>query len=66
MYCKNCDTPLRYKADFCHGCGAKIIRHRLTIKNLWADFLERFLNLENYLLKTFIAMFKQPEAVITG
>ncbi|WP_394747017.1 DUF3667 domain-containing protein [Spongiimicrobium salis] len=66
MYCKNCDTPLRFRANFCYACGAKIIRNRLTIKNLWADFSERFLNVENYLVKTFRDMFAKPDAVISG
>ena len=42
MNCKNCDLPLRTDYSFCSNCGAKVIRNRLTLKNLWYDFTERF------------------------
>ena len=64
MPCKNCNTPLKEQDDFCNSCGAKVIRNRLTIKNLFEHFSETFFNYDNKFLQTFIHLFKKPEAVI--
>jgi hypothetical protein len=64
MHCKNCSTPLISEINFCTFCGAKVIRNRLTLKNIFEDFSEQFLNYDNKFLQTFIALFSKPEAVI--
>ena len=64
MHCKNCHTELHPNADFCYNCGAKVIRNRLTLKNLMIHLGETFFNYDNKLLRTFIDLFKKPEAVI--
>ncbi|WP_452228229.1 DUF3667 domain-containing protein [Lacinutrix sp. MEBiC02404] len=64
MTCKNCDTFLNETDDFCNSCGAKVIRNRLTIKNLFEHFTETFFNYDNKFLQTFIHLFTKPEAVI--
>jgi hypothetical protein len=64
MNCKNCDHPLSDTDNFCLSCGAKVIRNRLTLRNLFADFSEQFLNYDNKFLQTFITLFKKPEDVI--
>ena len=66
MNCKNCNTSLIEGNDFCGFCGAKVIRNRLTIKNLLAHFSEQFLNYDNQFLKTFLHLFTKPEVVIGG
>lgn len=66
MTCKNCNKGLDIKSDFCNHCGAKVIRNRLTIKNLFQNFSETFLNYDNKLLQTFITLFSKPELVISG
>lgn len=66
MNCKNCQTSLETTHNFCGHCGAKVIRNRLTFKNLWLDFRERFLNYDNTFLKTFVDLFQRPEKVIVG
>ncbi len=66
MECKNCDLPLRSDYSFCSNCGAKIIRNRLTLKNLWYDVTERYFNLDNTFLKTFWHLFTKPQLVIEG
>ena len=66
MECKNCDRPLRTDYSFCSNCGAKVIRNRITIKNLWYDFTERFFNLDSTFLKTFKHLFSRPDDVIVG
>jgi len=66
MVCKNCNQPLSQNHIYCEACGGKVIRNRLTMKNLFADFSERFLNYDNTFLKTFIHLFTKPEDVIGG
>lgn len=64
--CKNCNTQLLTKNDYCPSCGGKVIRNRLTLKALFANFSEQFLNYDNKFLKTFIHLFTKPEEVIDG
>ncbi|MBX2827135.1 MAG: DUF3667 domain-containing protein [Flavobacteriaceae bacterium] len=64
MNCKNCNTSITNETNFCPNCGAKVIRNRLTLKNLWEDFREQFFNYDNKLLKTFRTLFTRPEEVI--
>ncbi|TMM57937.1 DUF3667 domain-containing protein [Maribacter algarum] len=66
MECKNCEKSLRTDYSFCSNCGAKVIRNRLTFKNLWYDVTERYFNLDNTFLKTFLHLFTKPEIVIDG
>lgn len=64
--CKNCHTELEEKDDYCTKCGGKVIRKRLTFKNLFEHLSETFFNYDNKLLRTLIQLFKQPENVIGG
>lgn len=64
MTCKNCGTALRTDFRYCPACGAKVIRNRLTFKNLWYDVTERYFNLDNTFLLTFKHMFSKPQEVI--
>ncbi len=66
MECKNCQRKLRTDYGFCPACGAKVIRNRLTVKNLWYDAIERYFNLDNTFIKTFLHLFTQPQTVIEG
>ena len=65
-YCRNCFKNLVPNAAFCESCGAKIIKNRITTKNLLEDFNDRFLSIDGALPKTFIALFTKPEDVIGG
>jgi hypothetical protein len=64
MECKNCSSLLQENDDYCNSCGAKVIRNRLTLKNLFEHFSEEFLNYDNKFLQTFIRLFRKPEDVI--
>lgn len=66
MTCKNCDARLRTDYLYCPACGAKVIRNRITIKNLWTDFLERYFNLDNTFIRTVVHLTTKPEVVIEG
>lgn len=64
MPCKNCNKELYPENNFCNSCGAKVIRNRLTIKNLFEHFSETFFNYDNKFLQTFLIFFTKPELVI--
>lgn len=66
MTCKNCGDTLRTDFLYCPKCGGKVIRNRITIKNLWTDILERYFNLDNTFVNTFVHLFTKPEVVIEG
>jgi len=66
MNCKNCQKSLRTDYTFCPDCGARVIRNRITVKNLWYDAVERFFNVDNTFITTFTHLFTKPDAVIGG
>ncbi|MAO43621.1 MULTISPECIES: DUF3667 domain-containing protein [Leeuwenhoekiella] len=65
-YCRNCLKNLPPNAAFCDSCGGKIIKNRITFKNLLEDFNDRFLSIDGAFPKTFLALFTKPEDVIGG
>ncbi len=66
MNCKNCNKPLNDSQKFCDECGAKVIENRLTPKVLAHQINEQFISIDNKFLRTFIDLFKKPEAVINS
>lgn len=66
MNCKNCNKTLKDTQKFCDDCGAKLIQNRLTPKILATQVNEQFISIDNKLLRTFIDLFKKPEAVIVS
>ncbi|WP_262732539.1 DUF3667 domain-containing protein [Gaetbulibacter sp. NE] len=66
MNCKNCNTNLAVEQNYCFECGAKIIRNRLTLSNIFSEVKEHLFQYDNKLFQTFILLFKKPEAVINS
>jgi hypothetical protein len=64
MICKTCENSLRSDFDYCPACGSKVIRNRLTLKNIWQDLSFQVFNLDNTFFKTFRHMFSRPDIVI--
>lgn len=64
-YCKNCGFEIN-NFVFCPECGAKKITKRITFKNLTQEFSDRFLNLDNSFIRTFVHLFTKPKDVIDG
>jgi len=65
-YCRNCLKNLPPNTSYCDSCGGKIIKNRITFKNLLEDFNDRFLSIDGAFPKTFLALFTKPEDVIGG
>lgn len=66
MNCKNCNSTLFNYQKFCFECGAKVIKNRLTLKNIFVEINNQFFNFDNTFLKTFLHLFTKPELVING
>lgn len=64
MNCKNCNTTLTLESDYCPSCGGKVIRNRLTIKNLFQYFTETYFNYDNKFIQTIGALFVKPDDVV--
>ncbi|WP_260847851.1 DUF3667 domain-containing protein [Algibacter amylolyticus] len=64
MNCKNCNTNLDQLSIYCHNCGGKVIKNRLTLKNIAQHLGETFFNYDNTLIMTIICLIKAPEQVI--
>lgn len=61
--CKNCQTNLLENAQFCHHCGAKVIRQRITLKNLWQNLFMSIFGWDNKYLFTFKELLLRPHIV---
>ncbi|TBN00436.1 DUF3667 domain-containing protein [Hyunsoonleella flava] len=66
MQCKNCNIEIQAYQNYCSECGAKVIRNRLTFKNIWTEINLYFFNLDNKLFKTLVFLFTKPEEVIVS
>lgn len=64
MNCKNCELHLEENTNYCSDCGAKVIRNRLTIRNLFEHITETFFNYDNKLLRTLRDLTVRPQIVI--
>lgn len=64
MNCKNCATEIDSSTSFCHNCGAKIIKERITIKFIILQLLESF-GWDSVFFFTIKKMFFKPNIVIS-
>jgi len=64
MECKNCQYSQNDAFEFCPSCGAKVIRNRLTLKNLGLDIAQRVFDIDNTFTRTVWQLFTQPEQVV--
>ena len=64
MQCKNCHYRLSEDNSYCSQCGGKIIRNRLTLKNLFEHISETFFNYDNKLFRTLRDLTLRPHVVI--
>ena len=59
MNCKNCNEELSGNEQFCSNCGQKNI-DRLTLKYLFANFIDDFFNVDSKFLKTIKYLVLKP------
>lgn len=64
--CKNCSQMIYLEQNFCSHCGAKWLENRITMKQVTHDFTDMYLGIDTKFFRTFIDLFKKPEAVILG
>ncbi len=64
MQCKNCQHNQVDTFEFCPSCGAKVIRNRLTLKNLGEDIAQRVFDVDNTFITTFRQLFSRPDQVV--
>ena len=64
MNCKTCDFQLDNTAQYCSGCGAKIVHDRLSLKGTWEEFVGPFFSWDNNFWRTFFGLFTNPKDVL--
>jgi RNA polymerase subunit RPABC4/transcription elongation factor Spt4 len=65
-HCKNCSEMIYAGKNFCSSCGAKWLENRISMKQVTQDFSDLYLGIDTKFVRTFMDLFKKPEAVITG
>ncbi|WP_299439434.1 DUF3667 domain-containing protein [uncultured Aquimarina sp.] len=63
MNCRNCKYAFSEIADYCQGCGAKVVTERLTVKRIFLEFLNKVFGWDNTYLRTFRTMVVTPDIV---
>lgn len=62
LSCRNCGAER--EGPYCHECGQRFMKARLTAWELWWIFAERFLDWEEGIWRTFLKMVTTPGTVI--
>ncbi|PIF02071.1 MAG: hypothetical protein CR996_01280 [Draconibacterium sp.] len=65
MKCKNCNVEIIDSDNFCRTCGAKIVKERITLKNLFYNVVDA-LGWDNKFLLTLRYLLYQPHIVSSG
>lgn len=55
--CRNCGEPLPSNAHFCPQCNQKVSDGRITLRELWHDFVESVLNFDAKIFRTLRDLF---------
>lgn len=63
MNCKNCNSELSQKDNFCNECGAKIIKERITLKSLFSNLLDALGWDSNFFITLRFLLYK-PQTVL--
>ncbi len=61
-HCLNCGVGLA--GDYCHECGQRNTRARLTLRGLFSDIFDHVFSLDSRLLRTLRGLFTRPGATI--
>lgn len=64
MNCKNCQHPLEENAHFCDNCGAKVIKSRITFKDLIVLFITDIFGIDSRFFRTLKEMAIHPDKVL--
>jgi hypothetical protein len=55
-FCRNCSAPLALHGDYCPQCAQRYTDGRISLRNLWQDFVESVLNFDSRLLRSLGAL----------
>jgi len=59
--CLNCRTVL--KGKYCHECGQKLIKDRLTVRAVFMDVVAQITKWDSSLIRTIVTLFRHPSEV---
>lgn len=66
MNCVNCNQLLTETYNYCSNCGNKTKIHKITVKNVIKDFVNKFFSIDSKILITVLHLITQPEVVINS
>ncbi|MEO0525843.1 MAG: DUF3667 domain-containing protein [Bacteroidota bacterium] len=61
--CKNCNRDISLDDNFCRDCGAKVIRNRITLRNLILDIFQNAFGWDNTFFHTIKALITKPHVI---
>lgn len=64
MNCKNCSTELENDAQFCNYCGAKVVKSRITLKELIILLINDIFGVDSRFFRTLKEMTIHPDRVL--
>lgn len=64
--CKNCNDLIYAGKSHCSSCGCKWIDNRITMRQVGNDFADMYIGIDTKFVRTFLDLFRKPDAVIKG
>ncbi len=64
--CPNCGNPVTGNEKFCPSCGQKLPAERLTLRDLFASFFNKYFSLDSAWIKTSISLLYQPALIASA